>query len=196
LKKEKKGGIMDITAEWFILIVVTVIFILSLAGAFILFKFLKSFALIKKVGYQAGGAIAGFLLIYGALYYSFDNLLETVEVWKPKTWAIVGMVKRQNDTKHESIRIKHIPPRPSTLTDESGSFRLENVRVIRGEGWPEIYFESDGYYPMTYPIIIKKENAVLENIKRENAVLEADKKKINLKGIIKIIKKTQTNEAD
>ena len=170
---------MDITTEWFILVVVTVIFILSLVGAFILFKFLKSFALIKKAGHQAGGAIAGFLLIYGALYYSFDNLLETVEVWKPTTWNIVGTVKRQDATKHESIRIKHIPPRPSTLTDESGSFRLENVRMIRGEGWPEIYFESDGYYPMTYPII-----------KRKNAVVEADKKKIKLKDIIEITKIT------
>ncbi len=49
------------------LIVAAVLFLLSLLGAYVLFKVLKSAALIKRPGYQAGGALAGFLLLFGTL---------------------------------------------------------------------------------------------------------------------------------
>ncbi|MCU1260617.1 MAG: hypothetical protein JWO80_3502 [Bryobacterales bacterium] len=54
--------------------VVTILFTLSLLGAWILFKVLKSKAIITKPEYQVGGAAAGFLLIYAALYQSYTGL--------------------------------------------------------------------------------------------------------------------------
>ncbi len=56
------------------ILVVGILFLLSLAGAAILFKYFKSSAIIKEKTYQAGGAIAGFILIYGALYAAYDHL--------------------------------------------------------------------------------------------------------------------------
>ena len=57
--------------------VVTVLFVLSLLAAWILFKFLQSTAAITKKEYQMGGAAAGFLIIYGALYYSYSGLAKS-----------------------------------------------------------------------------------------------------------------------
>src|ERR1035438_3545773 len=57
--------------------VVTILFTLSLFAAWILFKFLQSTATITKKEYQMGGAAAGFLIIYGALYYSYSGLAKS-----------------------------------------------------------------------------------------------------------------------
>src|ERR1035438_3598353 len=57
--------------------VVTILFTLSLLAAWILFKFLQSTASITKKEYQMGGAAAGFLIIYGALYYSYSQLAKS-----------------------------------------------------------------------------------------------------------------------
>jgi len=43
-------------------------------AAFVLFKILQSTAVIEKKEYQVGGAAAGFLLIYAALYGSYHQL--------------------------------------------------------------------------------------------------------------------------
>lgn len=154
-------------SEWFLLVVVTVIFILSLTGAFVLFKFLKSSALIKKAGYQAGGAIAGFLLIYGALYSSFDGWLKTTR--QPTHWTITGTVEKEGATKHDGITVKHQPPKRSTLTNVAGAFELPDIPVIEAEGWPRIGIDCDDYYPVgDYQIT------------EENADMNRNQKKITL----------------
>jgi type II secretory pathway pseudopilin PulG len=58
------------------LIIVVSLFGLSLFAAIILFKFLKSTALITNEKYQAGGAIAGFIIVYGMLHGSFTQLAD------------------------------------------------------------------------------------------------------------------------
>lgn len=49
------------------LIAVAVIFSLSLGGAYVLFQTLKATAVMKTVRGQAGGALAGFLMVFSAL---------------------------------------------------------------------------------------------------------------------------------
>jgi len=56
------------------LIVVPVLFALSLSAAVILFAFFKSTAIVRTPRYQAGGAIAGFIIVYGLLHYSFSSI--------------------------------------------------------------------------------------------------------------------------
>ncbi|SPE36594.1 hypothetical protein SBA6_590043 [Candidatus Sulfopaludibacter sp. SbA6] len=56
------------------LTVVAVLFACSLLAAFVLFKILQSTAAIQKKEYQVGGAAAGFLVIYMALYGSYSQL--------------------------------------------------------------------------------------------------------------------------
>jgi len=57
--------------------VVTILFTLSLLAAWILFKYLQSTAVITRKEYQVGGAAAGFLIFYGALYYSYSGLAKS-----------------------------------------------------------------------------------------------------------------------
>ena len=133
------------------LIPIIVIFCLSLAGSFILFKFLKSSATIKKPTYQAGGAIAGFILIYGLLFSSFRFLYKPSE-----KWTIIGTVIKEEAPLHDGITVKLIPPSPSAITNSLGTFTLENVKVIKGEGWPELSFECNGFHP--HRLIINDES--------------------------------------
>jgi hypothetical protein len=53
---------------------VATLFACSLVAALVLFKILQSTAAIQKKEYQVGGAAAGFLVIYAALYGSYAQL--------------------------------------------------------------------------------------------------------------------------
>lgn len=163
-------------ADYFSITIVVIIFILSLAGAYVLFKLLKSTAVIKKTGYQAGGALAGFLLIYGMLFYSYDKMAQSNIEVENALWTITGTVKRENSPKHDGISIRHVPPAPNTYTDASGFFRLENVRSSTADSYPEIYIENDGYFPL--PI----------SIADSNAIIDKEKKTIKLRGELMIYK--------
>jgi len=59
--------------------VVIILFVLSLLGASVLFKFLVSSALVTGKRYQAGGAIAGFLLLYWTLLFSHGKINDCQE---------------------------------------------------------------------------------------------------------------------
>jgi hypothetical protein len=61
-----------------IVFILSIIFSLSLIAAIVLFKVLKSTAIVKKAGYQAGGALAGFIIIYGSLYQSYSTLCNKI----------------------------------------------------------------------------------------------------------------------
>jgi hypothetical protein len=56
------------------LIIVFVLFSLSLIAAVILFAFFKSTAVIRTPRYQAGGAIAGFVIVFAILQLSFTKV--------------------------------------------------------------------------------------------------------------------------
>ena len=57
------------------LLAVVVNFTLSAVGSLLLFRLLHSSATISGTGYEAGGALAGFLLLYWILHRSFCKLL-------------------------------------------------------------------------------------------------------------------------
>lgn len=171
---------------------------LSLGCAYILFKKLKSFAEteteIKGKKIQLGGAIAGFVVILGILLYSFDgwqknetvikNRIDAaVKEWKPQEWTILAKkVKRvysdnDNGNGDQSGIVGRLifPPKPMEgETNPSGYFRLDKVVYVPGEGWPDIVFEHEGFYPV-----------VIDNIKeliaeKKAKKIEEDKKLILL----------------
>lgn len=61
------------------LLAVAVNFALSAAGSFLLFRLLHSSAIVSGTGYEAGGALAGFILLYWMLHRSFCRLLTLQE---------------------------------------------------------------------------------------------------------------------
>lgn len=152
-----------------------VYFILSLIGAFVLFKLLKSTAIVKKAGYQAGGALAGFLIIYITLVSSSERLSKNEKSCEPELWTVEGRIEKEGKATHDGIIIKQMPPELSTITDVGGSFRLENVRLKEGE-WPELRLESKNYLSVSID---------LDETKAEKNV---DKKKIKLRKIEKLSK--------
>lgn len=136
---------------------ISVIFLLSLLGAYVLFAILKSTAVIKKAGYQAGGALAGFLLIFIMLFGSYRELAN-----QQKIFTVNGKVKVIDGNLHRGVMVKQLSP--SVLTDASGTFRLESVRRI-GDMWPEIQLEGDGFYPIPIEVgkLIKENKATIND---------------------------------
>jgi hypothetical protein len=138
------------------LIIITIFFLLSLLGAFILFRFLESAAIIKSKKYQAGGAIAGFIIIFVALgaYY-----LE-VEKSKSECNKILVHYKELCDQSQETyINGTITPPTQKNVKivlavkeadpDSSGKFRLGAPCINIGEGETKLYvITEDSYSPL------------------------------------------------
>jgi len=102
---------------------------MSLVGAVILFKFFKSSAIVTGKKYQAGGAIAGFIIIYGILYGSFYNIEKTgyqklikehrqySEILNAK--HITGTINPYKENIKIILAVKETDP------DRSGTFKLK-----------------------------------------------------------------------
>lgn len=54
---------------------VAVVFLLSLVGAWVLFKWLSSTAAVTKKEYQLGGAAAGCVILFSVLYAAYNHLV-------------------------------------------------------------------------------------------------------------------------
>lgn len=82
------------------LVVVPILFALSLLASVILFKFFKSTAVVRSTKYQAGGAIAGFIIVYGILHMSFYKISgyeATAEAQKKEIEELNGKVTAYSD---------------------------------------------------------------------------------------------------
>lgn len=111
------------------IIVVIVIFLMSLIGAYILFKILKSTAVMNNAKYQAGGALAGFIILYGTIFGSYHSLQNVSEIRKELDKARLlqdNLGERQiNGTIIPSDRnAKIVLAVQQTGADDSGNFRL------------------------------------------------------------------------
>lgn len=128
--------------------VVTILFTLSLLAAWVLFNVLKSTATITKKEYQVGGAAAGFLLIYAALYYSYTGLANIDGVRSQLTGCQTALAQ---DEDWVSVRGK-IDPKLNyanafiatnqTQVDLQGNFSLR-VRAKDLDGSPSLWIVND-----------------------------------------------------
>lgn len=148
------------------LLIVATMFLLSLLGAWVCFKILKSSARIAKAGagYQVGGALAGALVTLLFLGWLFNLISSGESAGRADHWTIIGVAKKADAIKHDGIVVKQVPPTPAVPTDLNGDFRLDVV-VPKGV-WPEISLESEGYYPKT-PVRITPQNAIVEASRQE-----------------------------
>lgn len=123
---------LDIFADKSLLVIIT-IFILSLLGAFVLFRFLKSTAGIENKKFQAGGALAGFIILYFTMFQSYEKLQDMDKI-KEK----LGQVQKLMESLQEKLKSSQIngtvmPPAKNvkivlavkqTDPDDNGQFRL------------------------------------------------------------------------
>ncbi|HEY9123221.1 MAG TPA: hypothetical protein PK252_09005 [Bacteroidales bacterium] len=145
--------------KMFVLVVFSLSFVLSMVAAFVLFKFLQSTAVINNKNYQAGGALAGFIIVLGASYMMINNLLKTtstIDQPQPQvvenTWTLVGNVKLVGKNVNDGIKVSIQPPSPTTSTDFNGDFRMDNISTSHGfskKSNPAIKLEYPGYLPRT-----------------------------------------------
>lgn len=161
-----------------------VFFVLSLIGAYVLFKKLKSSANINKPSQQIRGALAGFVIIFGLLsspYYFYDAVpglahrlvvkqyerkieklqIEVTEItkkWKPQDWKITGYISKDGPGSYEEVDATYQPPNPYLqIVPENGSFCLYGVKISEGCGWPTFQFSCKGFMPDEYKIDPKKD---------------------------------------
>jgi len=134
------------------LISVSIFFVLSLIGAIVLFKYLKSSATIKKSEYQAGGAIAGFILIYGLLYTSYTSILNSSNAYQRQEWTIIGKVKKDSSRLNDGVTVTFYPPTPNCISTKIGEFRLSDIKFtadeIKNLSLIELQFVAPGYLDM------------------------------------------------
>src|SRR5436853_175370 len=131
---------------------VVILFVLSLAGAVVLFRFLKSSALIKGKTYQAGGALAGFVIIYYVLsgfYYKINtdmlkNQELSVEIEKLKnelksldTEIVSGKV--EPDKQPVKVRLVFDAVEP----DSEGKFKFQVPHVVLQSPTAALYAITD-----------------------------------------------------
>lgn len=147
------------------LVAVSAIFFLALVGAVVLFRFLKATAVFKTVQGQAGGALAGFLMIFAALDGTYLHLAPgAAEIQKllsaneelearlaevdTELWAFTGRVETSEGKPPGDVEVRVLPPAPQALLDGGREFRLEHVEVVSGV-WPQLQLSAQGFYPET-----------------------------------------------
>lgn len=110
-------------------------FLLSLICTFILFKFLKSSASIIKPTWRAGGAIAGFIIIFSMSFYFTDSWIDKYKIWEQETksYDIDGVILLDSALYHDGIDIIEMPPSERTHTNKDGSFTLKGVKFYQNE---------------------------------------------------------------
>ncbi len=67
-----------------------IFFLVSLLAAYLLFKFLKSSAVVTSHKHKAGGALAGFVIVYGVLFGSY--------------YQFVGMQQKQLQSQYDQLK--------------------------------------------------------------------------------------------
>ena len=129
---------------------VAIIFALSLVGAVVLFRFFKSSAIIKKKAYQAGGAVAGFAIIYSLLfgsYYQIESMekrkLEAAihaleeKVKKLDIDVVSGVVAPDNQPVKVRLVIDAVEP------DSDGKFKFKVPRILLESPTAALYAITD-----------------------------------------------------
>lgn len=148
--------------------VVIVLFVLSLVGALVLFKFFVSFALIKGKTYQAGGAIAGFILLYILLFYSHSKINDFQKC------------KDEKEKCEEDLQIQ-------TIKGEVSEYDGELVKIILSVRQTEP--DSNGRYILKAPGLDPENNDIQVHVLTDNrhkfftilTIEEMDNFQINLK---------------
>lgn len=117
----------------FNVLVIVIFFFLSLIGAYVLFRFLDSQAIIDDKRYKAGGAIAGFILIYGCLFGAYYKLEAN------KTELIEGTITPYKQFTKVVLAVKQTDP------DTNGNFRMSANCIDLAKDDVKVYvFSEDG----------------------------------------------------
>lgn len=105
---------------------VIVIFSMSLFGSYVLFKILKATAVIKNEKFQAGGALAGFIILYVTMFQSYQPLRDAKDTENKlaETRALLANRTIKGSLIPNLSNTKIILATQQTDTDSEGKFKL------------------------------------------------------------------------
>ncbi|MEI6435948.1 MAG: hypothetical protein WCP32_13960 [Bacteroidota bacterium] len=159
------------------LVILIADFVLSLFATFVLFRFLKSSATIIKAKWRAGGAIAGFILIFSMAFYFSDSWLEKY-IYTTKRFNISGTVLLDSCFSHDGTTIEEMPPVSYNLSQKDGSYSLMGV----GFNSKKITEVTISFYHENFIGPIK------HKFKENDFTIDYDKLQINLNDTIRLKK--------
>lgn len=131
------------------LFVVIAIFLMSLIGAYILFKILKATAAIKNEKFHAGGALAGFIILYGTMFQSYQSLHYIEETENKLKVAQKALERDEINGKlvPNAQNAKIVLATQQTDADDDGNFRLLTQCINPEDEDIKVYVISqDGRY--------------------------------------------------
>jgi hypothetical protein len=143
------------------LLAVAVFFLLSLGGAWVLFKWLSSTAGITRKDYQLGGAAAGCVILFSVMYGAYNHL---VGLKLGDLQAQLNACKGQRDADERQLHIMGTvapPPKRATLVlvakaiplPDSGRFDLI-AKGIDFKNAPPSFYVMDAthfWYNQSFP---------------------------------------------
>ena len=134
-------------------VIVVVFFLCSLAASYVLFKLLRSQARVGKSSWQAGGALAGFVIVFLAMQTTYKSIsdIESVKGRLNATEAELKSVKAQLAAKTITGKIqpnlvetKVVLAVAATDPDGNGRFRVDGRCLDPVTDDLRLYFIREG----------------------------------------------------
>lgn len=123
-------------------------FVLSLLATWILFRFLKSNASIIQPKWRAGGAIAGFILIFG-MSFSFSDSWLSKYIYTTQRFNVSGTVMLDKGYMHDGTTVEEMPPATHALSENDGNYTLQGIRYdARNITEVTVAFRREGFIPV------------------------------------------------
>ncbi|MEI7981785.1 MAG: hypothetical protein WCI71_09015 [Bacteroidota bacterium] len=132
------------------LVILLAAFLLSLLATWILFRFLKSNATVIQPKWRAGGAIAGFILLFG-MTFSFADSWLTKYIYATRRFNISGTVTLDQGYFHDGTTVEEMPPAAYVLTAKDGSYTLPGIRYDAREiSEVTVAFAHENFIPVKH----------------------------------------------
>ena len=132
------------------LVILLADFVMSLLATWVLFRFLKSSTTIIKPKWRAGGAIAGFIVIFGMSFTFSDAWLDKY-IYASRRFNISGTVVLDQGYFHDGTTVEEMPPAAYVLTSKDGSYTLPGIRYDEKDiSEVTVAFQHENFIPVKH----------------------------------------------
>lgn len=147
-------------------LIATAMVAVSLGVAYVLFRFLKSTAIVKGTKWQAGGALAGFLLVLWFFQSVASQIAAQItrETCTTVDWTVTGYVFERGVGPFPGIQVSQETIPPLSKVDADGRFVLERASVLRTakDPYPRLHFVGDSGHDPIVDYRITRETAEID----------------------------------
>ena len=132
------------------LVILMTDFVMSLLATWVLFRFLKSSTTIIKPKWRAGGAIAGFIVIF-SMSFTFSDAWLDKYIYATRRFNISGTVVLDQGFYHDGTTVEEMPPAAYVLSAKDGSYILPGIRYdAKKISEVTVAFQHENYIPLKH----------------------------------------------